>query len=166
MAAASAPQLALVPQLAQLLGPAADAVATFGEMGPGIPWSNTTLEQMLEDSVYINMREQLDEDLSVNIMWIESITKRKAGDLQQIEVRISTTTTGPLIRQPFATKYFPRSVQGLRQAIELSQKQLARMRTYGFCPCYRQLAPPEKPRLRKGKTGLCTVCILKQCLQK
>ncbi len=70
MAAAAAPQLALVPQLAQLLGSAADTVAAFGEMAPGIPWSNATLEQMLEDSVYINMREQLDEDLSATIMWI------------------------------------------------------------------------------------------------
>ena len=163
MAAAAAPQLALVPQLAQLLGPAADAVAAFGEMAPGIPWSNATLEQILEGGVHFRLHEEVEDDIEIGLTINEESVRRKAFVLHVTIQTSRRQRTGTF--QAVAEEDFPRSVQGLRQAIELCQKQLAKIRTHGFCPCYKR-APAAWRSLRVNATGKCGDCVLQHCLKK
>ena len=160
MAAASS-QLALVPQLASALGPAADAVAVFGEMGPGIPWSDALLEQMLEGVIYFRMDEKVDDEIDLNITMLEQSVRRKPST---IHVTIVNTRQHGML-QTIAAQDFPRSVAGFRQAIELSQKHLARVRTRGYCPCYKR-APGAWRSLQIMKTGKCRTCVLNHCLKK
>ena len=165
MSSAPSPQLALVPQLAEALGHAADIVAAYCEMAPGIPWSDATLEQMLEDLSYFYMEEQLNDNMRLHLNFIGVTFKRKGVEVREMEVGIRTTATDTRIAQVFAMGKFPHTVAGLRRAIEFSQKKLTSIRTFGFCPCYRH-GPHAQRRLRIGKTGKCTSCVLKHCLKK
>ena len=161
---------AFPPQLATLLGDAAKNVAAFGEMAPGVPWSNALLDEMLEGFDRVEHIYAFDRgDVRVSIQAAEQGRKTVHRSLQvQVLVKRSTDSwqygsisgTSPVT---LGFDVFTRDRSGLRAALEYARKKVNLFRKTGFCaPCL--TAEPPKKRQRLLHASECIHCLTKKVI--
>ena len=163
----------LPPQLERTVPePAAASIGKFSEMAPGIPWSNQTLDDMLETlrRSHINTKVVLSPPLT-GITRIESdlFTQRtkkewKSEIFAVVDYYCGRGSSPGYPEHPaHLNKTFPMDRTGLKQAIEYLQSNVQNVKRRGLCETCLAEEPPMK-RLRVGGNAFCSKCVLQKAV--
>jgi hypothetical protein len=161
--------LALPPQLEQTLPEtAAASVSQFCEMAPGIPWSNQTLDDMVETLKENSVLSKTTwGSASINASIFRFFKMVKKEEKVELKAHVSYCSghrvNGYETAELFAEKKFPLDRNGVKESIEFLQKGVQNLKRRGMCePCL-ALERPVK-RIRVGETGLCASCLMRRAV--
>jgi hypothetical protein len=170
--------MAIPPQLAEVLSDHAAAVQEFCNMAPGIPWTNQTLDDMLD-----NLDKKGTPSEQSNTLYLQSRFDATINGIKLIEVRIMRQgrkvkktwkrcinaavyyewDRGVMSIGPDYDKDFDFDRKGLKDAISFVQEKVQNIKRRGLCNTCLTAERPRK-RLRVGDTGLCSTCLLQKAV--
>ena len=157
--------MSLPPQLALMLGDVAGNVAACAEMAPGVPWSNAILDEMVEDLGYFQKNYPTpDGSTHVTVSIVSSQMRLKGETRSEYEVSVCARKA-PDIEEAQAprahglgTSRFPRTREGLREALEFGRAKVNRWMRTGFCKPCADATPPRK-RQKLQHASECADCL-------
>ena len=163
--------LALPPQLEQTLPEtAAASVSQFCEMAPGIPWSNQTLDDMVETFKQGSVLSKTTTapgfaQINASIFRVSKMVKKeeKVKLNAQVSYCSGHRVNGYETAELFAEKKFPLDRNGVKESIEFLQKGVQNLKRRGMCePCL--ALERSVKRIRVGETGLCVSCLTRRAV--